>query len=93
MAAAFFLAGPAGQEIFQQKCILCHGQDGKAQTDMGKKVEAADLTSSNVQQLSASEMTKIVKSGKGKMPSFDEKLSNDQIKAVVGYVRTLGQKH
>jgi mono/diheme cytochrome c family protein len=98
--AAFFVipllgasrqSGGDGEATFQQRCVLCHGPDGKAQTDMGKKLEAADLTSSTVQQTSEPELVKIVKKGKGKMPSFDDKLSNDQIKAVVAYVKGLGK--
>jgi mono/diheme cytochrome c family protein len=31
----------------------------------------------------------IIKSGKDKMPSFASKLTDDQIKAVLAYIRTL----
>lgn len=80
-----------GQEIFQEQCVGCHGPDGNGQTDMGKKLGAANLTSSAVQQLSDSELEKVVKSGKKKMPSFDQKLSDDDIKSVIAYVRQLGK--
>jgi len=80
-----------GQDIFQEQCVGCHGPDGHAQTDMGKKVGAADLTSRAVQQLSDSQIAKVVKNGKKKMPSFDEKLSDDDIKSVIAYVRQLGK--
>src|ERR1039458_3752408 len=57
-----------GQEIFQEQCVGCHGPDGHAQTDMGKKVGAADLTSDAVQHQSDSQLEKVVKDGKMKMP-------------------------
>ena len=41
----------SGAEIFNQMCVGCHGPDGKSQTDLGKKVHAADLTSTAVQKL------------------------------------------
>ena len=81
-----------GPTIFQEQCIGCHGQDGRADTDMGKKVQAADLTSEAVQQQSASQLEKVVKNGQKKMPSFAGKLSDDEIKAVVTYVKQLGGK-
>ena len=81
-----------GVTIFQEQCIGCHGQDGRADTEMGKKVQAADLTSQAVQDLSASQLEKIVKNGQKKMPSFAGKLSDDEIKAVIGYVKQLGGK-
>jgi mono/diheme cytochrome c family protein len=82
---------PDGAAIFQEQCIGCHGPDGRAQTDMGKKVKAADLTSGDVQKANSSSLEKIVKSGKDKMPSFDGKLSDDEIKSVVAYVKQLGK--
>jgi len=80
-----------GQEIFQEQCIGCHGSDGSGQTDMGKKVGAANLTSSAVQQQSDAQLEKVVKGGKKKMPSFDQKLSDDEIRSVIAYVRQLGK--
>jgi cytochrome c6 len=80
-----------GQEIFQEQCVGCHGPDGHAQTDMGKKVGAADLTSDAVQHQSDSQLEKVVKGGKKKMPAFGEKLSDDDIHALIAYVRTLGK--
>lgn len=79
-----------GAEIFNAQCAGCHGQDGRAQTDMGKKVKAADLTSAAVQHMSASELSKTIKDGKDKMPAFGDKLSDDDVKAVVAYVQQIG---
>jgi mono/diheme cytochrome c family protein len=81
-----------GAATFQEQCVGCHGPDGRAQTDMGKTMHAADLTSSAVQKQSESQLSKIVKNGKGKMPSFDGKLSDDEIGGVVTYVKSLGKK-
>ena len=91
-----FVVAPAwaqkgGDAIFQEMCVGCHGSDGRADTDMGKKLKAADLTSADVQQQSDSALMKVVKSGQKKMPSFADKLSDDDIKAVIGYVRQLGK--
>jgi cytochrome c6 len=82
-----------GQGIFQEQCVGCHGADGKAQTEIGKKVEAADLTSSAVQEQSDSKLGRVIKSGKKKMPSFDGKLSDEEIGSVVAYIRQLAKGH
>jgi cytochrome c6 len=79
-------------EVFQEQCIGCHGPDGRAQTEMGKKMGAADLTSAAVQQQSDSSLLKTVKDGKEKMPAFESKLSGDEIHAVIAYIRELGKK-
>ncbi len=80
-----------GQKIFEEQCVGCHGPDGHAQTEMGKKVKAADLTSSAVQQQSDSQLEKVIKDGKDKMPSFDQKLSDDEIRSVLAYIRRIGK--
>jgi mono/diheme cytochrome c family protein len=81
------------QAIFQEQCAGCHGPDGQAQTEMSKKIGAADLTSGAVQGQSDSMLAKTIKSGKGKMPSFDSKLSDEEIGSVVAYIRQIGKGH
>ena len=81
-----------GQDIFKSQCALCHGADGSGDTQIGKTLQAADLGSADVQKLSIADLTKIVHDGKNKMPSFKDKLTAQQIKDVIGYVRTLARK-
>jgi len=81
-----------GAGVFQKQCIGCHGADGRAQTETGKKVGAADLTSDAVQRETDSNLSKIVQDGKGKMPAFEGRLSDDEIRAVIAYVRELAKK-
>jgi cytochrome c6 len=78
-----------GADIFKSKCAACHGADGKGATAMGKALKLRDLTSADVQKQSDAELTDIVTKGKGKMPSYEGKLSKDQISDVVKYIRTL----
>jgi mono/diheme cytochrome c family protein len=40
-------------------------------------------------KISDADRTVVVKNGKNKMPVFGDKLSADQITAVLGYIRTL----
>ena len=73
----------------------CHGDDGRGQTKMGKKLSIADLTDARIQAAFTDEQAfKSVKggltdkSGKTTMKAA-EGLSDDDIKALVPYVRAL----
>jgi cytochrome c6 len=93
-ALVSFLVVPAfaadtGADTFKNKCAMCHGQDGKANTPAGKAFKAVSLRDPMVVNSSDDELITIVKNGKNKMPVFKDKLTEDQIKAVVAYIRTL----
>ena len=76
-----------GAAIYKTKCNACHGPDGSGQTPAGKSLKIKDLRSPEIQKLTDAEMTRSLNDGKGKMPP--SRLSADDIKAVVGYVRSL----
>jgi len=78
-----------GGADFKAKCAACHGATGAGDTTMGKNLKLRDLGSADVQKQSDDELTGIITKGKNKMPAYDGKLSGDQIKDVVKYIRTL----
>ena len=89
-----FIAAPAfaqngGADTYKSKCAPCHGADGQAATPAGKMLKAASFKDPAIVKAPDAELIAIVKSGKNKMPSFAGKLSDDQIKAAVAYIRTL----
>ena len=75
--------------MYKSKCQVCHGADGKGDTPAGKKVGAKDFHSPEVAKMSDTELFEITKKGKDKMPAYDKKLTDDQIKALIKYVRSL----
>ncbi len=79
----------AGEKVYKSKCVLCHGVDGKANTPMGKQLNAMSLLSDDVKNLSADDMKKTVSEGRESMPSFADQLSGKEIEQVVAYVRSL----
>jgi mono/diheme cytochrome c family protein len=81
----------AGESIFKNKCVLCHGPDGSGQTPLGKQLQAANLGSKEVQKQSNAELHKIVHDGRANMPSFAEQLSDAEITQVIQYVRQFGK--
>lgn len=75
--------------LYQAKCQSCHGADGKGQTYVGKRLEVKNFTSPEVLKMSEFELFRTVREGKGKMPAYDNKLTGDQILALVRYARKL----
>src|SRR5205085_5458494 len=75
-------------------CLQCHGPDGSANTMMGKGVNAKDLTNAQVQaSFTDAQAAAAIKDGvtqkNSAMPAFGGKLSDDEIRALVAYIRTL----
>jgi cytochrome c553 len=73
--------------LWSANCASCHGKDGNGQTAMGKKLAVKDYTKE--QGFSDAEAEKAIKDGSGKMKGFKSKLSDDDVKALVAYVRKL----
>jgi mono/diheme cytochrome c family protein len=78
-----------GAADYKAKCAPCHGASGAGDTTMGKNLKIRDFRSDDVQKQSDDELAGIIAKGKGKMPSFDGKLSKDQISDLVKHIRTL----
>jgi mono/diheme cytochrome c family protein len=76
--------------LFIKNCASCHGKDGRAKTFKAKFNHARDLTNPNWQAAMSDEhIYNSILKGKGKMPAFDRKLSDNEIAALVTYVRML----
>jgi len=72
-------------DVYKSKCAMCHGADGK-----GKMAGTKDLGSADVQKQSDADLTAVITKGKPpKMPGYEGKLTADQIKSLVAYVRSL----
>ena len=82
-------------QTWQKNCQSCHGKDGKGATTMGRKLSIKDLTDPATQAgFTDADATKAIKEGVSdngteKMKAFGSKLSDDDVKALVAYVRTL----
>jgi cytochrome c6 len=76
---------------YKAKCVTCHGPDGKGSA-VGLKMGAHDFTSADVQKQTDAQLTEAITKGKGKMPPYEGKLKDTEIKDLVAYVRGLGKK-
>jgi cytochrome c6 len=80
--------------LYKSKCAACHGPDGTGNVPTGKALGVTDLTSGDVQKQTDAQLTDSIANGKGKkMPAYKGKLTDDQIKGLVGYIRELGKKN
>jgi mono/diheme cytochrome c family protein len=84
-----YTVADAGGDTFKAKCAACHGPTGAGDTTMGKNLKLRDMGSADVQKQTDDELTTTITKGKGKMPSYDGKLTKEQIGAVVKFIRTL----
>ena len=79
--------------VYHTKCAVCHAADGSGNSVMGKKLGAKDLRSDEVQKKSDAELNTAITNGVGKtMPAYKDKLSADDIKGLVRYIRELSKK-
>jgi len=84
--SAAFAADAAAN--WNQHCASCHAKDGSGNTMMGKKSGAKDYRDAKVQaEFTDAQATQLISEGKDKMKPFKGKLTDDEIKALVAYVR------
>ena len=80
------------ERTWKSKCASCHGVEGKADTDLGKKAgipsyaDAAFQKGKTDQQLKDA-IANGVKTDKGEMDGFKDKLDAAQIDALVAHIR------
>jgi mono/diheme cytochrome c family protein len=95
VASAYSVRAADAKANWDANCAQCHGKTGAADTKMGKQLNAKDLTDPKVQAaFTDAKATQSIKegvkeNGKTTMKAFGGKLTDDEIKALVAYVRTL----
>ena len=81
------------KENWEKNCQKCHGPDGKGQTKMGRQSGVKDYTDPKVQaELKDENAIKIIKEGivekdKKKMDPYKDKFTDEEIKALIAYIR------
>ena len=81
--------------VYDAKCKSCHGAKGEGNPAMAKvfKIDAAalSLNAESLKDKADADLEAITLSGKGKMPAYKDKLTEDQIKDLIAYARALGK--
>ena len=91
LAMPFHVYGQAdGAKLYQNHCVKCHGEDGKGQAARAIEPDIPDFTNADWQKKRTdAKLLESILDGKGStMPAFrDKKLSEEQGRALVAYVR------
>ena len=96
LALPVSIAAAESAELWLKHCKKCHGADGSGDTRMGKKLKAQNYTDPAVQAAMTDEaMTQAIlegrnnEAGKRLMAPFAEKLTPEEVTAIVAYVRAM----
>ena len=83
------------ERMWKAKCASCHGMDGKAATDQGKKAKVRDMTTPEYQKITDQQikdaLAKGVKKDGSEMEAYAD-LKPEQVDMLVNYVRWVGTK-
>jgi cytochrome c5 len=83
-----------GREVYETACLLCHGRDGGGNPDWESKVRPVAFSDCGTTAEASEQWHTIVKKGgparglSSVMPSFGEAYNDEEITAVVAYIRT-----
>jgi cytochrome c oxidase cbb3-type subunit 3 len=80
-----------GAAIFRRNCMMCHAADGKG-SDAFKTPNFTDAKWQS--STKDKEMREAIKNGKKgtAMPGFGDRLKDEEISAVIAYIRSLNSK-
>jgi len=82
-------AQSGSEGVYKAKCASCHGADGAGATPAGKATKARGFCTDEVKKETDDDWTQIIVKGKNKMPAYDKKLPEGEVKEVVAYIRGL----
>lgn len=96
LAVSVMLCAPARPDdksalLYKQKCVTCHGADGKGDTPAGKSMKVRSLADPEVAKMSDDDLAATIEKGKGKMPAYGKSMKPDEIKVMVAYIRSLAK--
>ena len=75
-----------GEAVYEASCVSCHGPDGKGVASAGAPDLADFAVTSKVSQ---AQWAQALADGKGTMPAFASRLSEEEQRAVLTYARSL----
>jgi len=84
LSQAAFAGDPfTGAQIYNDRCAMCHGSNGKAVV-----AGTPDFLHTNILAKPDYELKTFINSGRGIMPSFQGVLKDREIEDVISYIRT-----
>ncbi len=89
VASAYSQSGSTSEPVadtFKTNCVMCHGTDG-AGSALGVRLHVPDLRSAEIQGKSSAVLAQSISAGKNGMPAFGKKFDDQQIQALIAYIR------
>ena len=83
-SAAFAQSSLSSDPNYQKNCAHCHGKNGEGHGDRGPSLMATQL---NVDEIKA-----VIESGKGKMPGYKGRVTDDRIFALAAEIKDISKK-
>lgn len=71
----------SGESLYKRNCSRCHGADGTKEFLGAKNLKRSILSDEDILQK--------IQNGKGFMPSFSKKFSDDELNQILLYVKSL----
>lgn len=78
-----------GRKIYVRYCVGCHGIEGKGDGYKLLSSDPAVLTTPSTQKKSDAALLEIIHEGKAMMPPWSVRLSEQEERDVLAYIRTL----
>ena len=78
-----------GRKIFSKHCAGCHGPEGKGDGYLLLGPDPANLTRPATKKKSDALLLQAIHEGKPNMPSWKGRLSEEETRAVLAYIRTM----
>lgn len=70
-----------GKVLFEAKCVVCHGSDGRAEIGGAANLATSTLT----QEATAA----VIANGRKSMRAYNQELSAEEIDSITAYIHTL----
>jgi mono/diheme cytochrome c family protein len=88
--AAPVVAGGPGADVYNDRCVRCHAEDGQAGTRMGERFGSPAFNAELIGTLGPDGIAAAVREGRENMRAITD-LTDEQMDALVAYVQSLAQ--
>ena len=81
----------SGQELFLLRCAACHGTDGTGSSFTARQPGMPDVSNLTTTTSPPEELLRTLTEGRGAMPAFGPRLSDEQRRLLIQYITSLRQ--
>ena len=85
------LPHPSGEALFLQYCAVCHGAGGSGQSFMTQQADMPEVSDLTTTTSTPDTLYRTLTEGRGSMPAFGTRLSNESRRRLIQYIETLHQ--